>query len=325
MPPPDQSSPDRPRPDESPPTAPSVGAARLLAVGVTTLWASSWVLIRWGGDESLPPLTFAALRYLLAGVVLAAWVAVRRRPQALRSSTVPWRTIAVLGIVQYAVTQGAQFVAIAHQPLAATSVVLAATPLLTVLAAGWIGEGATRSQLLAAALIVTGATIYFAGAPGATAIGTGAAVLGLVANAIAALYGRAALRDVARSPGTTLVLTCHSMLVGAVCLAVTALVAEGVPTVTGRATVLIAWLALVNTAAAFTWWNLCLRTVPAGQMAAINGLMMPQIACFGWLLFDERLGPRELVGLLAVVVGVFASTRSPRVTTPGTSGVRGSA
>ena len=35
-----------------------------IALFVTVLWSSSWVLIRWGlEDEGLPPLVFAALRY----------------------------------------------------------------------------------------------------------------------------------------------------------------------------------------------------------------------------------------------------------------------
>ncbi len=42
----------------------------LAAILVTVLWSSSWVLIRIGlDDESLPPLTFAGLRYGLAALV----------------------------------------------------------------------------------------------------------------------------------------------------------------------------------------------------------------------------------------------------------------
>ena len=42
----------------------------MLALLVTVLWSSSWVLIRWGlDDEGLSPLMFAALRYGLAAVV----------------------------------------------------------------------------------------------------------------------------------------------------------------------------------------------------------------------------------------------------------------
>lgn len=53
-------------------TNPSHSRALTSALAVTFLWSSSWVLIRWGlDDEALKPLTFAALRYGLATVVLA--------------------------------------------------------------------------------------------------------------------------------------------------------------------------------------------------------------------------------------------------------------
>ena len=96
------------------------------ALVVTFLWSSSWILIRWGlDDEALRPLTFAALRYGLAAVMLGAWVV--GRPALRRSaSRLDRRTafgLLALGVVFYAVTQGAQFVAIDSQPAATTSVV----------------------------------------------------------------------------------------------------------------------------------------------------------------------------------------------------------
>ena len=51
-----------------------------MALLVTVLWSSSWVLVRWGlDDEGLTPITFAALRYGLAAAVLVAWVLYRER------------------------------------------------------------------------------------------------------------------------------------------------------------------------------------------------------------------------------------------------------
>ena len=106
----------------------AVGAALL----VTFLWSSSWVLIRWGlDDESLEPLTFAALRYGAATVILGMWVLARPRARAElarvdRSTLV---RIAVLGLVFYALTQGAQFVAIDSQPAATTSLAYSFAPI----------------------------------------------------------------------------------------------------------------------------------------------------------------------------------------------------
>jgi len=59
-------------PEELPETRPRTHlAAVLVALFVTVLWSSSWVLIRWGLDsEGLEPITFAAGRYGMAAVIV---------------------------------------------------------------------------------------------------------------------------------------------------------------------------------------------------------------------------------------------------------------
>lgn len=82
-----------------------------VALFVTLLWSSSWVLIRWGlEDEALPPITFAALRYGLAAAVLVAWVLLRRRSSRrdqLRLERSQLLLLVLLGMLLYALTQGA--------------------------------------------------------------------------------------------------------------------------------------------------------------------------------------------------------------------------
>lgn len=48
--------------------------AVLLALFVTFLWSTSWVLIKLGLQASLPPVTFAGLRYTLAFLCLLPFV-----------------------------------------------------------------------------------------------------------------------------------------------------------------------------------------------------------------------------------------------------------
>ncbi len=88
--------------------------AVLQALLVTVLWASSWVLIKIGQQANLPPLTFAGLRYTLAFLVLAPLVLFNRvHRQALAGlPDASWRRLALLGLLLYAVTQGAQFVVV---------------------------------------------------------------------------------------------------------------------------------------------------------------------------------------------------------------------
>lgn len=280
--------------------------AVLAALFVTFLWSSSWVLIRWGLDEeTLEPLTFAALRYGLAAMVLTGWV-LARGPLRAEIGSLDGTSIgrlAILGLVFYAITQGAQFVAIANQPAATTSLVLAWTPLVVASVGAWsISETSSGRQIVGALVVVAGAWFYFAGDLGATVTGMSAALVGLGANAGSSLLGRHLNRRHTLAP---VVVTALSMAIGAVVLATVGVALEGVPTVSARAWLLIGWLAVVNTAVAFTLWNLSLRHLSALESAALNNTMLIQIAVLAWIFLDEPLGIGEIVGILMVTLGIL--------------------
>lgn len=280
--------------------------AVLIALFVTFLWSTSWVLIRWGLDqEDLEPLTFAALRYGLAALVLLVWVVSRPslRENLLELNRAFVVQIVVLGLVLYALTQGAQFVAIDNQPAATTSLVLSWTPMLVALAGGWsIAETSSNRQLGGTLLVVAGAWFYFAGDLGATVAGMAAALIGLGANAAGSLLGRHVNRQASIAP---VVVTALSMAVGAVFLISGGVIIEGVPTISARAWLIIVWLAVFNTALAFTLWNVSLRRLSALESAAINNTMLIQIAALAWIFLDEPLGFREAIGILLVTIGIL--------------------
>ena len=99
--------------------------------------------------------------------------------------------------------------------------------------------------------------------------------------------------------------TAFSMSIGAVFLVVIGLGVEGMPTVSFRAWLIIGWLAVVNTALAFTLWNLSLRRLSAVESAGINNTMLIQIAILAWIFLDEAPGAAEVGGILLVSLGVF--------------------
>lgn len=280
--------------------------AVVTALFVTFLWASSWVLIRWGLDqEALEPVTFAALRYGLAASVLAVWVLTQRplRENLFELTRASLAQVLVLGLVFYALTQGAQFVAIDNQPAATTSLVLSMTPMLVALLGGWsIAETSSNRQLGGTALVVAGAWTYFAGDLGATVAGMTAALIGLGANVASSLLGRQVNRQARIAP---VVITALSMAVGAVALMIGGVAVEGIPAISARAWLIIIWLAVVNTALAFTLWNLSLRRLSALESAAINNTMLIQIAVLAWVFLDEPLGFNEAFGILLVSIGIL--------------------
>lgn len=279
--------------------------ALVAAVAVTVLWSSSWVIIRIGlRHDRLPPLTFAGLRYAAAAAALWVAVAVSRtaRGQVARLS---WRAtghLAVLGLVFYALTQGAQFVAIDSQPVATTSLFLTLTPLLVGLASGrLLAERPGRALATSAVLVPAGAAAYFSGALGATPAGLAACAVALVANAGGSLLGRGINRACMTGP---LVTTTVSMTIGAVVLLAAGAGIEGLPALSGEAVAIVAWLAIINTAVAFTLWNFSLRQLTAGTSAVVNNAMLPQIGLLGWIFLGEAPGPWQWAGMILVSAGV---------------------
>ncbi len=294
--------------------------ATWLALLVTVLWSSSWVIIRFGLDnEGLEPIMFAGLRYAAAALVLLVTVLSRPAARAGMRSALRrgWGELVALGLVFYTVTQGAQFVALAHQPAATTSLVLSLTPLVVAgLAGRSLGERPSGRQVGGATLVAVGAGLYFAGSLGATVAGMVAAGVGLLANAASALLGRRVHRMEGAIP---LVTTTVSMTVGAGALLLAGLVTEGWPHLTGRALLIVLWLAVVNTALAFTLWNLSLRHLTATESVAINNTMLIQIAVLGWIFLAEVPGPGQLAGIVLVTVGIVA-TRRPGAGAPARDG-----
>jgi drug/metabolite transporter (DMT)-like permease len=279
----------------------------LQAVFVTVLWASSWVLIKLGLRESLPALTFAGLRYTLAFICLAPFVlmTVRNRAAIRSLRREDWGWLALLGIVYYTLTQGSQFLSLVYLPAALVSLLLNLTPLMVGLfGIIFLGEPPSRGQWLGILLTVIGVAFYFLPLEvnQLHVLGLLIAFGGVVTSAASALLGRRVNRLGTTSP---LVITFVSMGIGAVLLLLIGVLTQGFGKLNIQSWLLIAWLAIVNTAFAFTLWNHTLRTLSAVESSIINSVMMPQIAFLAFLFLGETLSGREIMGLTLVGLGVL--------------------
>jgi drug/metabolite transporter (DMT)-like permease len=282
-------------------------AAVFQALFVTFLWSTSWVLIKTGLKADLPPVTFAGLRYTLAFFCLLPFVWFNKdhirniRNLPARS----WLELILLGFVFYTLTQGAQFVSLAFLPAATLTLLLNFSPVLIALySLSSAREPTPSAQWGGIFLSIAGALIYFLPlsvgenhVPGLTA-----GLIALSANAAASILGRRINSPNRLHP---LIVTTISMGAGGVLMLIIGVGAQGfgVLTVTGWG--IIGWLALVNTAFAFTLWNKSLQTLTAVESSVINGTMLPQIAVLGWLFLDEPLGGRQILGLAFVASGAL--------------------
>lgn len=286
--------------------------AVLQALLVTFLWSTSWILIKVGLDDlDLAPISFAGLRYALAAAVLLpfglrALDAARQAPGAPAVDRRLVAGVALYGLLFVAVAQGAQFAALALLPATAVSLVLSATPAAVALI-GLAGrhERATSWQAGGIGLLSVGAVLYFGPfevQPGA-ALGLTAAGVCLAAAAASAHLGRHLARDAVIRLGGPIGLTATSMAAGGAVLLVAGIALEGWPRLDASGWLIVAWLAVVNTAFAFTLWNHTLRTLTAVESSVVNNTMTIQIAALAIVFLGERLDPLQLIGLLLAASG----------------------
>jgi drug/metabolite transporter (DMT)-like permease len=109
--------------------------AVLLALFVTFLWSTSWILIKIGLKAELPPITFAGIRYTLAFLCILPLVLFNREHrQTIRELLKPkWMELIILGVVYYTLTQGAQFVGLSLLPASTLTLLLNFSPIFIAL------------------------------------------------------------------------------------------------------------------------------------------------------------------------------------------------
>jgi drug/metabolite transporter (DMT)-like permease len=280
--------------------------AVLQALFVTFLWSSSWVLIKLGLAE-IPALVFAGLRYMLAAICLLALLIARRQAGALRRlSRRDWLLLAALGLIFYSVTQGAQFLGLDYLPAITTSLLLNLSAIVVVFLGIWLlAEHPRRAQWLGLGLYLAGLLVYFypVHIPLDQALGLGIVLVGVFANAGASVLGRAINRDSRLSP---LLVTTVSMSIGAAMLLTAGIALQGWPELSLQSWLIVGWLAVVNTAFAFTLWNLTLQKLSALESSIINNAMMIQIPILALLFLGERITPQQALGMLLAGAGIVA-------------------
>lgn len=279
--------------------------AVLQALFVVFLWATSWVFVKIGLQD-IPPVTFAGLRYFLAFLCLLVVLLFNRSRRELKElSKSDWLRFLLLGILLYAGTQGAVFVALAHLPAVTVNLLWSfSSVVIALLGAALLSERPRVLQWLGMGLAVLGAVIYFypVELPQNQAFGLLVAFVGVLTNAFASILGRDINRHSRHSP---LVITVISMGVGSALLLVGGIAVEPNPTLDLRSWGIVLWLALVNTAFAFTLWNHTLRTLTAMESSIINGTMLVWVAIFAVLFLGETITGKEAVGLIAASLGTI--------------------
>ena len=277
------------------------------ALFVTVLWSSSFVIIKFG-LEDIPPLTFAGLRYSIASIILLTLILGQTEMRnALRTrSRKWWWMLFIYGFVYITATQGTQFLGLFYLPAITFSLLLNITPIIVLVSAiPMLGERPTRLETILVLSGIFGVFLYFYPLDfvGVSIIGLMIGLVSLLANSVSALIGRAVNRARDTPP---LVVTGIMMTLGSAFLIVFGLATEPIPQLSFTSWFYILWLAVVNTALAFTLWNRSMQVLRALDMTLINSTMMPQIVILSFVFLGEYPEALDWLGLVLLAFSVGA-------------------
>ena len=285
--------------------------AIVLALMVTFLWATSWVLVKLGLDD-LPPVTFAGLRFFLAFLILLPFAFRGQEREEIKAlSGSEWRNLVLLGLVYYTINQGAIFAALALLPAMAVSLILTFTSMVTAgIAIRILGEKATWMQWVGILLNLTGAFLYFypIDLQKHQWLGILLAFIGMLANSVSTVIGRKVNRS---GKVSSVVITTISMGIGSIALLAAGLLTEKFPIFSVKDLIVLVVLAIVNTALAFTLWNKALQGLEAIEASVINNLVAFQIAVLAWVFLGESLSGMDIIGILLAASGAILVQMRP--------------
>lgn len=284
----------------------------LKLIGAMFMWGGTWIAGRVVAQELPAPLAAAAVRFLLAGLVLAgvALLAEGRVPRPGNSRE--WGSVsglAMTGIFIYALCF---FYGLKHITAGRGALVVALNPVVAALAAWFLGqERMNRSKLAGIGIALLGClTVIGNGDPlallhGAVGIGEWLIVGCVLCWTVYTFIGRHATRSL-----TPLVSTLWASLIGALLLGTTALIQGATSPLHWSATVWasVVFLAIGGTALGFTWFAAGVKALGAAKASAFVNLVPVFAVLQAALLLGEHLETAVLGGGLLVIVGVWLTT-----------------
>ena len=290
----------------------------LKLLGMAALWGGSWPAGRLVA-QALPPLSAAAWRFVLAAVLLLAWVWVHDRGAGLRSlSRRQWLGLALggaLGVFGYAVFF---MLGLQEVPAGRAALVVTTNPVLTMLlAAWWFRERLSPAIGLGMALAVLGAVVVLTrGAPLTVfsgGVGRGEALLlgCVLCWSGYTLLGRRLLAGVDALTTTTV-----TAGFGLALLLLSALAFEGPAALAQPAHASVAvWVAMVFLAAgatvlAYAWYFEGVAALGAGAASGYISLVPVFGVLSATLWLGEAVDASLLTGGALVLAGMVVMNRA---------------
>ena len=273
----------------------------LLAV----IWSTTWIFIKIGLDD-IPPIAFAAARFLVSVSLLA--ILIRLQGIAMPKSRAEWKLIAITGVLQFSVNYSMVFWS-EQYITSGLAAVLQATITVFGLILAWLmlpAERITPQKIIAVIVGVIGVAIIFLDQLKVdnwmAFAGCAAIVIGAYAAAQASILVKAKATDI--HPAS---LVFSQMICGLPAIIIYSLVAEGSPLSfnwSWKAIACVLYLAVFGTVAAFWLYYWLLARIESTKAMLIS-LPPPFLAVFmGGRVLGEHLPPQTGIGGLLIIASI---------------------
>jgi drug/metabolite transporter (DMT)-like permease len=298
------------------------------------VWTALWIVyVVWGSTylaikvtvRTLPPLLSAGMRFVVAGLLLAMILGVRRTPLRVR-----WREAgAALGVGVALLSLGVGVVTLAETRIdsSVAAMIAGSVPLQVIIWRSLARDHVAAATKLSALVGLGGLLLIIVPsgvAGGSTAVGLALMLGASLAWSIGSFVSRGL-----PLPADPFVATAYEMVGGGAVLVLASL-ALGEGGDLARSSVsaesLAAWLYLVvaGSLVAFTAYAWLLRNAPISQVVT-HQYVNPLVAiALGWLFLGETLDATTAAGAVIVIGAVFATVRSEsRQTARAAAAIRG--
>ncbi len=269
------------------------------------IWGTTWVFIKIG-LEDLPPITFAAARFLLALIILIFIIIYQKIPLPVTARD--WKLLALTGILQFSVNYSLVFWSEQYISSGLAAVLQA---MITVfgLVLAWIhlpNERITWLKIVAVLHGICGVAVIFIEQLQINSLMAFAGCAAIVVGAYAAAHGSILVKAYGGNihPAT---LVFGQMLCGILPIIIYSLAVEGNPLKlnwTWRAIGSVLYLTVFGTIAAF-WLYYWLLSKIESTKAMMISLVTPLIAVIiGGIVLGERLPLQTFFGGLLILASI---------------------
>ena len=269
------------------------------------IWGTTWFFIKIG-LEDLPPITFAAARFILAVLILALIIYLQKIP--LPKTSRDWKLLALTGVLQFSINYSLVFWSEQYISSGLAAVLQAMISVFG-LALAWVhlpDEKITRLKITAVFLGISGVAVIFVEQLQINSWLAFAGCAAIVVGAYAAAHGSILVKAYGGNlhPAT---MVFGQMICGILPIIIYSLAVEGNPLTlnwTWRAVVCVLYLTIFGTIAAF-WLYYWLLSKIESTKAMMISLVTPLIAVIiGGIFLGERLPIQTLFGGILILASI---------------------